>query len=547
MINSTKSRNERAAYSAWHPSYLRLAMLSASALVLLTMMPLSAAASEANRYAFVVGSNIGGPDETPLEYAETDAMRIARVMEAVGGIDVDDVVLLLGATVDEFESEFAALQERIVAEQADSSRDALLFVYFSGHADAHSLHLHGTNLSFDRLRELMEASPAEARVLTIDACRSGELTRVKGAQPVEPFQMQTERWSVPRGMAIMTSAAAGEDAQESERLRGGFFTHHLITGLMGAASEDDRAQVTLNELYRYAYEETVRSTSRAPFVQHPTYAFDMRGRDDIVLTHPGDLDESMGFLELVDPGEYVIFEGDADGPVAADLKVAATNRIALSEGTYYLRHRRSDAIYETDVEVLRGEVAKPSSTAMRRVPYPAVVRRGISDSRSLSLGTSAAFGMAGEILDGTGSLAIGHLRGRADFSSFTAQLGLRYGRSKGGNDVLDITQQIVGIDAAVSLTAMWWRLSTGIGLRVGADSFQQTFDSDHEIASRRSAIWRVGPVLHLESHLRSSLSIFVDGGIDFVGVNQLDPETQQSKRAIRTSPSIAAGLTLHVR
>ena len=48
--------------------------------------------------------------------------------------------------------------------------------------DGQSLHLGRSRLELSELRDLTTASPAEARVLVVDSCRSGALTRVKGAR-----------------------------------------------------------------------------------------------------------------------------------------------------------------------------------------------------------------------------------------------------------------------------------------------------------------------------------------------------------------------------
>jgi hypothetical protein len=141
-----------------------------------------------------------------------------------------------------------------------------------------------TRLEFSTLKQRIEGSSAQLRVLIVDACRSGEITRVKGASPAEPFKIDPVGRGVGEGVAIITSAASDEDAQESDRLQASFFTHHLLSGMLGAADTSKDKQVTLGEAYGYAYNETLRSTSRAKVVQHPTYWFEIRGRQDLVLT-----------------------------------------------------------------------------------------------------------------------------------------------------------------------------------------------------------------------------------------------------------------------
>ena len=62
----------------------------------------------------------------------------------------------------------------------------------------------------------------------------------------------------------LAATAASEDAQESDELRGSFFTHYLVSGLLGAADEDGDGAVTLAEAYDHAYAATLRATSRTP-------------------------------------------------------------------------------------------------------------------------------------------------------------------------------------------------------------------------------------------------------------------------------------------
>ena len=97
--------------------------------------------------------------------------------------------------------------------------------------EADALHLGGTRLDFDELRGLVEGSPANLRLLVVDACRSGGVSRVKGVKKAKAFNIDLKDNTAAEGVAIMTSSAAGESSQESDRLRGSFFSHHLINAL----------------------------------------------------------------------------------------------------------------------------------------------------------------------------------------------------------------------------------------------------------------------------------------------------------------------------
>src|SRR4051812_28828269 len=97
-------------------------------------------------------------------------------------------------------------------------------------------------------------------VALVDACRSGGIIGVKGGVPAPAFLLDFEDQLPSEGFAVVTSASAQEDAQESDRWGGSVFTATLISGLAGAADESGDGIVTLEEAYAYAYEQTLQAT-----------------------------------------------------------------------------------------------------------------------------------------------------------------------------------------------------------------------------------------------------------------------------------------------
>lgn len=148
------------------------------------------------------------------------------------------------------------------------------------------LRLGDTELELRELAQLVRGSAAKFRLLVVDACRAGELTRTKGGRVVAPFEIaQAELGG--EGMALLTAAAATEDAQESDEIRGSFFTHAFVSGLLGAADRNGDGTVVLEETYQHAYNATIASTSRTfAGTQHPTFQYEVKGqggRDFVVL------------------------------------------------------------------------------------------------------------------------------------------------------------------------------------------------------------------------------------------------------------------------
>ena len=124
---------------------------------------------------------------------------------------------------------------------------------------------------------------SEVRLGILDACQSGEITRTKGMVIGVPFAEVTEVRQA-EGEAWLTAASADEAAQESDKIRGSFFTHYLLSALRGAADQGDGV-VTLGEAYAYAYDRTVsRTGATTGGTQHPTYDYRITGRGDLPLT-----------------------------------------------------------------------------------------------------------------------------------------------------------------------------------------------------------------------------------------------------------------------
>lgn len=134
------------------------------------------------------------------------------------------------------------------------------------------------------LAQLVRGSSATFRLLVVDACRFGSLTRIKGGQMEAPFFVPSQSLA-GEGMAFLTASAASEDAQESDELKSSFFTHAFVSGLMGAADTNADGGVSLGEAYRYAYDATLRATSRSFYgMQHPTFQYELRGQGALIVT-----------------------------------------------------------------------------------------------------------------------------------------------------------------------------------------------------------------------------------------------------------------------
>ena len=156
-------------------------------------------------------------------------------------------------------------------------------VYYSGHADEKGLLLGEDRYSYRSLRDRLDQIPADVRIAVLDACASGAFTRVKGGKRRAPFLI--DEATSTRGHAFLTSSAATEVAQESDRIRASYFTHYLVSGLRGAADSSGDGRITLNEAYQFAFSETLgRTVDSKGGAQHPSYDINMSGTGDVVMT-----------------------------------------------------------------------------------------------------------------------------------------------------------------------------------------------------------------------------------------------------------------------
>lgn len=366
-----------------------LAVLSLSALCLLA----SPANADVARFAVIVGNDRGSEHETPLLYAQTDARKVHDTLRDLGDFEPYNMVLLEGRDASTLRRSLIALNERVRALQSRPDTQVVLLVYYSGHADREDLHLGDTRLPLDELSGLVRGSAADFRLLVLDACRSGVVTRAKGGVMTAPFPIPEPIALRGEGLAFLTASSEQEAAQESTELRGSFFTHALVSGLLGAADRDRDGNVSLDEAYQYAYDGTLRASSRsASGLQHPTFFYDLRGQGQLVLTRPFAWGDRRGTLELPRAATYLVFRDDADGPVAGEVSAHDQVRsLSLSPGRYFVRGRAAHYALEGSAQVASATTTRIDTAELTRIEYAQLVRKGRSERRlaqAVELGAS---------------------------------------------------------------------------------------------------------------------------------------------------------------
>ncbi|MFW5976270.1 MAG: caspase family protein, partial [Alkalispirochaetaceae bacterium] len=282
------------------------------------------------RFALVIGANDGGAERVRLQYAASAAQRFAGVMEEIGGVDPRDSYLILDPDPEEIDETSAAIR-REVSRARSGARRVEFLLYYSGHSDEQGLLLGESVYSYLRLREQIDVVDADVSIAVLDSCSSGSFTRLKGGRRSRPFLINDA--SELQGHAFLTSSSDDEASQESDRIRASFFTHYLVSGLLGAADSSGDRRVTLNEVYQYAFDETLsQTTGTFAGPQHPSYNIQLSGAGDLVLTDLNNYESAIRFgpdvsgrlYEITQPA-LVVHGGD-------DTVWPADRGAALAEG-----------------------------------------------------------------------------------------------------------------------------------------------------------------------------------------------------------------------
>ena len=322
-----------------------------------------------HRFALVAGNDRGGAETRPLVYAKADARKVWDILTRLGSVRSDDATLLLDGTAQNFLTALAEA-ERHARDAHGRGEKTALVLYYSGHAKDGALRMGATELPLAWLKTRLAQAPFDVRIGILDSCRSGAMTRTKGARRAPAFEIDAREARETRGLVILTSSASDEDSQESDAIGGSYFSHHLASGLLGGADKSGDGRVTLSEAYAYAYDRTVADTAdSAAGAQHPMFSYDLAGNGDLVLTDVGSRREGIIFPAEAPAGTYFLVDGK--GFVAAEVvkTAGAARRIALGPGRYRVKRRLADRLRVGEVEIPRDGLVALSEPLLRDAPF----------------------------------------------------------------------------------------------------------------------------------------------------------------------------------
>jgi hypothetical protein len=375
---------------------------------------------------------------------------------------------------------------------------------------------------------------------------------VKGAQLAPRVQLRLPDQLAGEGMVLLTASAAGEDAQESDELQGSFFTHYLISGLLGAADGNGDGRVALHEAYEYVYQHTVLASSRTLVgTQHPTFRYDLRGKGDVPLTAVLS-DERRALVRLPAGRDYLFVRDAPGGAVVAEVSARDARReLSLPAGRYFIRARADDHMLEGTVELHAGGRGLLSHDRLRRIAYDRLVRKGGS-GRRLAHGPEAGIVWRTGLLEGQTSpascagLFVGYPLA-ARHLTILPRLSWCYEETE---PVLPLQSSSIEERALSVRLGHAWDLpsvTVDLGVLAGVSWFRQRFaPGQRTTPARNSAGFTVGPGLALRADLPRGFGIGVDAVAHtyFLRVLTADPlpESFDHDEELRTRFALRASL-----
>ena len=287
--------------------------------------------SGVDRYAIYIGSNKGGKGREKLLYAGSDAQNFQKAMSEIGGVNDSNSFVLIDPTKEKIDETLNQITNKIKNSETHAKRSEFIF-YYSGHSDETSLLLGDIPYDYSSLKAAITEVPSDIHVVILDSCYSGNFIRTKGGQKRKPFLLDDS--SVVTGHAYLSSSSDNEYSQESDEIESSYFTNAMITGLRGAADASGDNKVTLNELYSYAFNDTLSKTeSSKAGPQHPNYNITLVGSGDLILSDISTA-EAMLSLSKEAKGKFII--RNAEGKLISEINKVEGQPIfmALPAGQY---------------------------------------------------------------------------------------------------------------------------------------------------------------------------------------------------------------------
>jgi hypothetical protein len=247
--------------------------------------------SHSGRWALLVGVNhYADAAISSLRVCTSDVQAVYDILAASGYAPDQTRLLLSPGTPASPATRAEVLSALVSMAQAADEGDWLLF-YFSGHGIDHDGHAYllpsdaryttigDTGINLDRVKQILQDSAAQAKVIILDACHSGAQIGKAPSGMTEDFVRHV--FEEAEGLAILASCKQKQVSWEWPEQGRSVFTHYLLEGLSGAADLDKKGFVTVEDVSRYVTDKVKTWAVQRSRVQTPTLQCAVVG--DIVL------------------------------------------------------------------------------------------------------------------------------------------------------------------------------------------------------------------------------------------------------------------------
>jgi len=317
--------------------------------------------SYTQRFAFIASNNYGGKNNIVLKYTNNDAEKIYSILNKLSGIEENNIIIIKEKTDLELIKELNKFKLKI--NNSTAKRKELIF-YYSGHADDKGLLLGNSSLAFSSLKNILNTFDVDLKVVILDSCFSGSFLRTKGGARKPSFLIDDT--TSLKGYAFLSSSSASETSQESDKIKGSYFTYYLLSGLKGAADFNFDNKVTLNEIYQFAYNQTIASTELSNYgVQHPSYELNLSGAGELVLA---DLAKNNANLSFSPALWGRVFIRDENNNLIAEFNKIKDKKvdIALDNKLYYINIIQKDELFTTEKNLSKTNLSTVNYSDLRR-------------------------------------------------------------------------------------------------------------------------------------------------------------------------------------
>ncbi len=214
-----------------------------------------------NAYAIVIGIEEYRQKLPKADFADHDAMIMAKYLTKVMGYPEENVITLLNdhaSNVDLVKYFEKWLPNNV---EADSS----VFVYFSGHGapnpktgDAYLMPYDGdptfiaeTGYSITRLYKSLGKLKASEITVVLDSCFSGAGGRSVLAKGAKPLVMTINTPNIQKNITVMTASSGDQISSAYEEKGHGLFTYFMLKGIKNEDVVNPDGSIEISDLYSY--------------------------------------------------------------------------------------------------------------------------------------------------------------------------------------------------------------------------------------------------------------------------------------------------------